>query len=196
MTRLQSLRLLWLPVAVVCRPAQERRTESFLGNTAPIARSIQQERGFPLDYAHRGALPVEEWQRRGRAEVRDQLSYWPGEVPLDVNVQAVTKRAGHEIRTISFAGSPHYRVPAFLPVSEGPGPFPGIVALHDHGRWFFHGKEKLVRMEGEHAAIQRFRDKAYDGRAYAEALARRGFVVIVPGCLLLGRAPDAVCPAA
>lgn len=166
--------------------AQERRPESYLGNLAPIARSIQKERGFPLEYARRGELSVDEWRRRGRAEVQAQLSYWPKTVPLDLEVHAVAKRQGYEIRTISFAGSPHYRVPAYLLVPAGRGPFPGVVALHDHGGWFFHGKEKLVRMDGEHASVQQFRDESYEGRAYAEELARRGFVVIVPDAFYWG----------
>jgi dienelactone hydrolase len=167
--------------------AQERRTESHLGSVAEIARSIHRERGFPLEYARRGSLPVDEWRTRGRAEVQHQLSYWPKEVPLDVKVHAVSKRDGYEVRTISFAGSPHYRVPAYLLVpTTGRGPFPGVVALHDHGGWLFHGKEKLVRMDGEHTAIQQFRDGAYSGRAYAEDLARRGFVVVVPDAFYWG----------
>lgn len=182
----RSLSLGAFVTACVALPAQEKRTGSFLGNIAPIARSIQQERGFPLEYAQRGALSIEEWQRRGRAEVQHQLSYWPKTVPLDVKVHAVTKREGYEIRTISFAGSPHYRIPAYLLVPNGRAPFPGVVALHDHGGWFFHGKEKLVRMEGEHSAIQQFRDSSYSGRAYAEDLARRGFVVIVPDAFYWG----------
>lgn len=173
-----------LPVSTLS--GQDQRTESFLGNLAPIARSIQRERGFPMDYAHRGALSIGEWRSRGRAEVQNRLAYWPKTVPLDIRVQSVVKRPGYEIRIISFAGSPHYRIPAYLLVPDGRGPFPGVVALHDHGGWFFHGKEKLVRMEGEHISIKQFRDGAYGGRAYAEELARRGFVVIVPDAFYWG----------
>ena len=172
--------------ALVTVRAQGQATESYLGNLAPIARSIQQERGFPLEYAQRGALAVDAWRDRARAEVQNQLSYWPREVPLDVQVHAIARRKGFELRTISFAGSPHYRIPAYLLVPEGRGPFPGVVALHDHGGWFFHGKEKLVRMDGEHVTLQQYRNESYGGRAYAEDLARRGFVVIVPDAFYWG----------
>ena len=61
----------WLCFALVFLPAlaQESRTESYLGSLAPILRSIHEERGFPMDYAHRGRLSVKEWRRRGRAEI-------------------------------------------------------------------------------------------------------------------------------
>jgi dienelactone hydrolase len=130
---------------------------------------------------------VEEWRRRGRAEVQRFLSYFPKPVPLDVKVQSVVKREGYEIRTISFAGSAHYRVPAYLLVPEATGrKLPAVVALHDHGGWFYHGKEKLVRMDGEHAALAEFRERYYGGRAFADELARRGFVVIVPDAFYWG----------
>ncbi|NWG12171.1 MAG: acetylxylan esterase [Acidobacteria bacterium] len=164
-----------------------QQQESWLGSLAPIARSIQRERGFPMEFARRGRLSVEEWRKRGRAEVAAALSYFPKGVPLDVKVHSVAKRDGYEVRTISFAGSAHYRVPAYLLVpTAGRGPHPAVVALHDHGGWFFHGKEKLVRMEGEHAALAGFRGQYYGNRTWADELARRGFVVIVPDAFYWG----------
>jgi len=165
--------------------AQE--TESFMGNLAPIMRSIQKERGFPMDYAHKRGMSLKEWRARGRAELERALSYSPKPVPLDIQVHNVEKRDGYELRVISFAGSAHYRIPAYLLVPTGrPGPFPAAVALHDHGGWFFHGKEKLVTTKGEHVALKDFRAQYYGGRAFAEELARRGFVVIVPDAFYWG----------
>ena len=140
-----------------------------------------------MDYAHRQGLSVEEWRARGRAEVQRALSYAPKSVALGMKVHSVEKRAGYELRVISFAGSPHYRIPAYLLVpAASAGPFPAVVALHDHGGWFVHGKEKLVTMPGEHAALKEFREQYYGGRAFAEELARRGFVVMVADAFFWG----------
>lgn len=167
--------------------AQPQRTESYLGNLAPIARSIHRERGFPLEFASRKGVGVEEWRRRGRAEVQRCLSYSPRPVPLDLQVHGVVQREGYQVRRVSFAGSAHYRVPAFLLVPDKPGAkCPAVVALHDHGGWFYHGKEKLVSMENEHVALSEFRERYYGGRTYADELARRGFVVIVPDAFYWG----------
>lgn len=166
--------------------AQNNQPESLLGNLAPIMSAIHEARGFPMDFAHRGKLSIPQWRDRGRAEVKRILAYSPEPVPLDISIHSVTKREGYQIRKISFAGSPFYRIPAFLLVPDGKGPFPGIVALHDHGGWFYHGKEKLVAMDGEHEAVKQFRSGSYEGRAYAEELAKRGFVVIVPDAFYWG----------
>jgi dienelactone hydrolase len=103
-----------------------------------------------------------------------------------MRIHSSIQRDGYQLKTISYAGSEFYRIPAFLLVPEGNGPFPGVVALHDHGGWFMHGKEKLVAMDGEHAAIQEFRNGSYGGRPWAEALAKRGFVVLVPDAFYWG----------
>jgi cephalosporin-C deacetylase-like acetyl esterase len=190
-----SSRYCWIPATAVAgglllanqAGAQAQQPESWLGTLTPVIQSIQRERGFPLSFAHRGGVPVETWRARGRDAVARALAYTAAPVPLDLKVHAVVPREGYEIRVISFAGSAHYRVPAFLVVpTTGRGPYPGIVALHDHGGWFVHGKEKLVRMEGEPAALAAFREQLYGGRAWAEDLARRGFVVIVTDAFYWG----------
>lgn len=174
-------------VALACGTAAAQQQESWLGSLAPILRSIQQDRGFPMEFARRGSLSVEAWRDRGRAEVTRALSFAPKPVPLDLRVHEVVKRDGYDVRTISFAGSAHYRIPAYLLVpTTGRAPYPAVVALHDHGGWFLHGKEKLVRMADEHVAIQGYREQLYGGRAWAEDLARRGFVVIVTDAFYWG----------
>ena len=77
------------------------------------------------------------------------------------------------------------------------GPLPAILALHDHGGFKFFGKEKIA--DGPAAApaiIAAFRDRCYGGRAFANVLARVGFVVLVHDTFLWGsrRFPLATMP--
>ncbi|MDR8410496.1 hypothetical protein MTP10_17345 [Nonomuraea sp. 3-1Str] len=60
------------------------------------------------------------------------------------------------------------------------GPLPGVVALHCHAGMKFAGKEKIA--DGPEPAspeVARLRGRIYDGRAYADDLARQGFAVLV-----------------
>ncbi|MBA3709231.1 MAG: hypothetical protein H0W83_10485, partial [Planctomycetes bacterium] len=60
------------------------------------------------------------------------------------------------------------------------GRLPGIAALHDHGGWKFHGKEKIaLGPDAAPAELTRFHQGCYGGRAYANELARAGYAVLV-----------------
>ena len=70
-------RILIIVPLVLCGFLPAQQGESWLGNLAPIARSIQRERGFPMEFAGKGSLGVEEWRKRGRAEVAERLAVLP-----------------------------------------------------------------------------------------------------------------------
>jgi dienelactone hydrolase len=75
------------------------------------------------------------------------------------------------------------------------GRLPGVVALHDHSAFKYYGKEKLVEMENEPPIMREFKDRTYAGVSWANELARRGFVVLVPDNFLWGSrkiAPESV----
>ena len=67
------------------------------------------------------------------------------------------------------------------------GRLPGVLALHDHGHFKFFGKEKIADgPEGPSPWLRSFRDRAYGGRAFANLLARQGYVVVVHDVFLWG----------
>ena len=71
--------------------------------------------------------------------------------------------------------------------AEGDARLPGVVALHDHGHFKFFGKEKIADgPDGCPATLAAFRQTYYGGRAYANRLARAGFVVLAHDAFLWG----------
>src|ERR1700730_2940550 len=59
------------------------------------------------------------------------------------------------------------------------GKLPGIVALHGHGGNKYSGLRKITRMsKAPHPAIVRHQEHYYGGLAWANELARRGYVVL------------------
>ena len=66
-------------------------------------------------------------------------------------------------------------------------PLPGIVALHDHSGFKYYGKEKIADGPEETLKVlSAFREVPYGGRAYVNALAQEGFVVLVHDVFLWG----------
>jgi dienelactone hydrolase len=59
-------------------------------------------------------------------------------------------------------------------------PLPGILAFHDHGGNKYFGRRKITRTSAKrHSLIEYHQDHYYEGRAWANEVAKRGYVVLV-----------------
>lgn len=120
--------------------------------------------------------------------VRKVLGFTRGpETPRQVKTERTWEKDGVYGEEVSWWVGYGPRTYAYVlrPAGE-PGPLPGIVALHDHGGFKYFGKEKIA--DGPDApdpAIIDFRD-VYGGRAFANALAKRGFMVLVHDTFMWG----------
>ncbi len=59
------------------------------------------------------------------------------------------------------------------------GPLPGILAFHDHGGNKYFGTRKITRTETQHPLMQEHQQEYYEGVAWANEIAKRGYVVLV-----------------
>ncbi len=60
-------------------------------------------------------------------------------------------------------------------------PLPGILAFHDHGGNKYFGRRKITRTENtQHPLIIAHQKQYYSGLAWANELAKKGYVVLVP----------------
>lgn len=67
------------------------------------------------------------------------------------------------------------------------GKLPGVVALHDHGGNKYFGLRKITRMSKDpHPLMLRHQEHYYEGTAWANELARRGYVVLVHDTFTFG----------
>lgn len=162
------------------KKAAQTEPESHLGNLAKTILAIREKEFQSLSFQSCRSWPHRIWKETARALIKKSLRYNPALVPLDLKVEATQKRDGYELRQITFATASHTRVPAFLLIPlQGKPPYPGVLALHDHGAFCYFGKEKIVSSSQEHRILKTFREQYYGSRAYAEELARRGYVVLV-----------------
>ncbi len=124
-----------------------------------------------------------------QALVRDVLGFHQvDENPLDVQVEADWEKDGLAGQQISWSVGYGPRTHAFvLKPADAEGPLPGMVALHDHSDFKYYGKEKIADGPlGPLPVLDTLRRDMYGGRAYANALARQGFVVLVHDVFLWG----------
>jgi dienelactone hydrolase len=105
-------------------------------------------------------------------------------------VLATEDRGSYQARKLSLNISADNRIGAYLLVPKGLGPFPAVVALHDHGAHFSIGKEKVVKPFG--VSVARLADatdwvnKYYGGQWIGDRLAERGYVVLAIDVLFWG----------
>jgi len=127
------------------------------------------------------------WTDKARASLLADLHYAPP--ACDPNPETIERiDCGSYVRErVDINTTPDIRIPVYVLVPKDlDGPAPAVVALHDHGGFYFWGKEKLVHVEPEHPELAKFKQTAYQGRSIADELARRGFVVIAADMLHWG----------
>lgn len=134
-----------------------------------------------------------------RQKLREVLGFhFEEERPRAVKVERRWKRDGLQGEEVSWSVGYGPRTHAWVLKPEGVRkPLPGVVALHDHGGFKYYGKEKIADgAEEAPPVLLAFREQLYGGRAFANALAREGFVVLVPDVFLWGsrRFPLEVIP--
>ncbi len=153
------------------------------GNLPDFHPLLKDELRFPLAW---GTSPVRDfraWRRAARAKVEEHLL-----VERDEDTSYAPEfgdRAegdGYTRESVTLALTRYERVRGALLTPHGPGPFPAVLLLHDHGSKFDIGKEKLVRPwgtgEARLASAQAWADRYFSGRFVGDELARRGYVVL------------------
>ena len=124
-----------------------------------------------------------------QALIREVLGFCHGdENPMDVKVESGWETDGVIGQEVSWSVGYGPRTHAYvLKPANAKGPLPGMVALHDHSDFKYFGREKITDgPEETQPAVKNLRQQMYGGRAYANALAREGFVVLVHDVFLWG----------
>lgn len=164
-------------------PLDEKIYDSTIGNLyGPVSR-IRDAYGwagesFALDKFK--AADYAAWQKKMRQRVFDAMQYAPDKCDFAAQVVERTDCGDFIREKVYFNTTPQLRIPAFVLVPKNlKGKAPAIVALHDHGGYYRWGKEKLVKLDDEHAHLTKFKQACYGGNSIADDLARQGYVVIV-----------------
>ncbi|MFK4103025.1 dienelactone hydrolase family protein [Streptomyces sp. NPDC019531] len=149
--------------------------------------ALKNRLNFPLAW---GTSPVRDfrtWRRTARAKVEEHLLVdRENGTPYGAEFLAGPQVNGYTRELVTLSLTRHERVRAALLTPQGPGPFPAVLLLHDHGAKFDIGKEKLVRPwydDTRLASAQAWADKYFSGRFVGDELARRGYVVLCADAL-------------
>lgn len=185
----QRTLLLAFLLSIVLLPAEAQEIQQ----TMPIfAPQLKATLTYPLAWGGSDApRRFSKWKKNTRAKVFECMAPAPPMAESwDMEVVAEEQREGYKAQKILFNVNAWCRVPAYLLVPDGEGPWPAVLALHDHGAHFTIGKEKMVRPFGVTDEVMTDADNwsydCYDGRYVGDYLAQHGFVVLAVDALLWG----------
>jgi dienelactone hydrolase len=147
-----------------------RWAASLIGNKLPSLSFRRKEWGN-----------LKKWHQVADRRVRERLAIPDiGGMP-DVVVKRLYTYDGLHIEELSWQlpyGRPTDAV--LLKPADASGPLPGILAFHDHGGIKYFGTRKITRTgDDQHPLMKEHQKNYYSGRAWANEIARRGYVVLV-----------------
>jgi dienelactone hydrolase len=157
------------------------------GNYYSMLQAHADARAMSLSYLSQNWPEVEQWRIRARAKVQELLRFETEAADLEPENLETCQRDGFTRHTVRYRVTPDRYTEAFLLIPDGLSePAPAVVALHDHGGFYYFGKEKICVTDGGPRVLEKFIKEAYGGRPYADELARRGFVVLCPDAFYFG----------
>ena len=129
---------------------------------------------------------LDEWKQAARPVLRQRLSYDPKPLPLASELVRREEREGFTLEVVNLSATSAYSIPARVLIpAKRTGRLPAVVALHCHSGRYTWGHEKILSSPGESQTLTDFRNGTY-GRPWAEALVRRGYLVIVIDAFYFG----------
>ena len=160
-------------------------------NMPVFYEQLKQQLTYPMAWGNSPVRKFDKWRSQARDVLLECMQILPpAPADYDMTVVAAEQRKGYEARKIMFNVSEWCRIPAYLLVPDGKGPFPAVVMLHDHGAHFSIGKEKMVRPFGVTPEIRTDADKwavgCYDGQYTGDYFAEHGYVVLSIDALFWG----------
>lgn len=150
-----------------------------LVNLHPLLERMAREHAPRMSFLEERWTGLAEWKAAARTVLLERLGYEPAARPIGAELLRREERDGFSVEVVSIRAAEGYSIPARVLVPSGrPGRLPAVLALHCHSGRYTWGHEKVLSAPGEPGFLTAFRGGTY-ARPWAEALVRRGYVVVV-----------------
>lgn len=156
--------------------------QTVIGNYGEWARSLTANKLPSLSFRKKELTDLAQQKAAARQRVRERLAIPDiGGTPA-VTVNKQYNYDGLHIEELTWQlpyGRPTEAV--LLKPANATGPLPAVLAFHDHGGNKFYGSRKIVRLSDKlPTGIEEHQKTYYEGKGWANELAKRGYVVLVP----------------
>lgn len=155
---------------------------SLIGPYGEWAASLISRELPALSFRRKEFSNLDSWRSEAKRRVTDRLGIPDiGGIP-EVKIKKQYTYDGLHIEELTWQlpyGRPTEGI--LLKPQNARGPLPGILAFHDHAANKYFGTRKITRTGDEqHPIMKDHQEHYYDNRAWANEVAKRGYVVLVP----------------
>jgi dienelactone hydrolase len=163
-------------------------SQSLIGLYGPWAANLHGEKLPAFSFRKPEWSDLRRWRETARQRVLDRMA-----PPEPVPVPEATRLKQYDFEDLSVEelswqlpyGRPTRAV--VLKPKHARKRLPGILAFHDHGGNKFFGFEKITKTgTGQYPLMREHQEHYYGGRAWANEIARRGYVVMVSDAFTFG----------
>ncbi|NND35044.1 MAG: hypothetical protein HKN76_20835 [Saprospiraceae bacterium] len=157
------------------------KNENLIGAYGSWANNLQGEGPRRLSYRNKNHKDLDTWKSQALPHIDVCLAKPDLDFKPKVNVSRTYQYDGLEIEDLSWQlpyGAP---TQAYVIKPENAnGRLPAILAFHDHGANKYFGRRKITRTSDEqHPLMKMHQDEYYGGMAWANEIAKRGYLVMV-----------------
>ncbi len=162
-------------------------SKSLIGQYGPWAADLPADPPA-LSFRRPDSLPLKAW----RENALNQVEAFLGAPDIGQNPKVEVRRKytydGLVVEELSWQLPYGRKTQALLLKPENvQEPLPGILALHDHGGNKYFAQRKITRTGDEqHPLMTEHQKQYYEGKAWANEIAKRGYVVLVPDVFTFG----------
>ena len=153
---------------------------SIIGQYGSWAASLTEGKLPSLSFRNKEWSSLEIWRASAKKRLTERLAIPDiGGMP-EVQIRKQSTYDGLQIEELSWQlpyGRPTEAI-LLRPLNQK-GPLPGILAFHDHGGNKYFGTRKITRTAVQHPLMESHQKDYYEGFAWANEIAKRGYVVLV-----------------
>lgn len=155
---------------------------SVIGQYGPWASSLTGNKIPSMSFRKKEWPDLQKWQRAARKCTEERIAIPDiGNTP-DVAIKKQYIYDGLHVEELTWQlpyGRPTEAI--LLKPAAAKTPLPGILAFHDHGGNKYFGTRKITRTnDTQHPLMTEHQKQYYSGRAWANEIAKKGYVVLVP----------------
>ena len=177
-----------VPEPAVDNESTDESQQSIIGLYGPWAYSLIENKIPAFSFRNEKWQNVEKWREAAKQRLLEQMAIPDiGGVPK-VIVKKQYNYDGLHIEELSWQlpyGRPTEAI--LLKPENARGPLPAILAFHDHAGNKYFGRQKITKTSNSgHPLMDSHRKEYYGDLAWANEMAKRGYVVLVSDAFLFG----------